>query len=114
MRRCTSKVKANSIENTPICLIDIMATVAEIAGVDLADNSAEDSVSFLPALEEKAFKRDSIINHSIQGKFALRSGDWKLVFCPGSGGWSAPKDNEAKKAKFRHPDSVKRSQDAFC
>lgn len=40
------------------------------------------------------------INHSIQGKVALRKGPWKLVFCPGSGGWSAPNDNAARKAKL--------------
>ena len=28
------------------------------------------------------------MHHSITGKFAIRDGRWKLVLCPGSGGWS--------------------------
>ena len=32
----------------------------------------------------------------LSGKFAIRNGKWKLVLCPGSGGWSDPKDENAK------------------
>jgi arylsulfatase A len=35
------------------------------------------------------------VHHSIHGKFALREGDWKLLLCPGSGGWASPRDDEA-------------------
>lgn len=28
---------------------------------------------------------------------AIRQGQWKLEFCPGSGGWGKPGDAEAKK-----------------
>ena len=35
--------------------------------------------------------RESLVHHSINGSFAIRSGKWKLEFCPGSGGWSDPK-----------------------
>ena len=27
----------------------------------------------------------------MNGNFAIRDGQWKLLLCPGSGGWSAPK-----------------------
>jgi hypothetical protein len=33
----------------------------------------------------------------INGFFAIRSGKWKLSFCPGSGGWSAPRPGQATK-----------------
>lgn len=95
--RWPKMIKTKSTNDTVICLTDIMATAADINNIDLADNAAEDSVSFLPVLRGKAFERGAIINHSIQGKFAIRKGKWKLAFCAGSGGWSAPKDNEAKK-----------------
>ena len=33
----------------------------------------------------------AIVNHSVNGSFAIREKNWKLCLCPGSGGWSAPK-----------------------
>lgn len=94
------KVNPGSANKTPICLTDIMATAAELVEHNLPDSAAEDSVSLLPALNGKTFTRGPIINHSISGKFAIRDGKWKLAFCPGSGGWSKPKDAEATKMKL--------------
>ena len=46
-------------------------------------------MSWLPLFEGKDEPvRSHAVNHSIQGKFAIRDGRWKLVLCPGSGGWS--------------------------
>jgi len=89
-----AKVKPG-VTNQLLCTTDLFATVAEIIGVDYADNMAEDSYSFVPALKlkSKSVVRESIVHHSINGSFAYRKGDWKAVFCPGSGGWSAPKPN---------------------
>jgi len=95
--RWPKKIKAGSSNQTIICLTDIMATIADIVGVDLPDTAAEDSVSLLPAFNGKVLNRGAIINHSISGKFAIRQGKWKLAFCPGSGGWSSPLDKTAKK-----------------
>lgn len=41
--------------------------------------------------------RHTVVHHSINGKFAIRDGRWKLVLCPGSGGWTHS-DAEAAKA----------------
>jgi arylsulfatase A len=76
-----------------VCTTDLFATFAEITGKEIPDNVAEDSFSFLPALEGKSGSRKSIVHHSINGSFAYRKGDWKAIFCPGSGGWSAPRPN---------------------
>jgi len=55
-------------------------------------------VSFLRALKgEKGQVREGTVHHSINGSFAIRKGDWKLLLCPGSGGWSSPTPAEAKK-----------------
>ncbi len=78
-----------------VCLSDLMATCAEIIGEALPDNAGEDSVSMLRLFthpEESI--RDHVVHHSIDGKFAIRDGEWKLVLCPGSGGWTHP-DREA-------------------
>lgn len=81
-----------------VCLTDLMATAAAIAGVPLPPDAGEDSVSLLPALLDEGAPpaRESAVHHSIDGSFAIRRGDWKLAFCAGSGGWSAPAEKEAK------------------
>ena len=90
-------IKAGTRSAATICLTDLMATAAEITGGHVPQNAAEDSVSFLPALQGKAKQvREATIHHSINGSFAIRKGDWKLVLCPGSGGWSDPRPAAAK------------------
>jgi len=72
---------------------DLFATCAELLGAPIPDNAAEDSVSFLPLLRDKSGRgRSTIMNHSGQGRFAIRDGKWKLLLWPGSGGWSSPTD----------------------
>jgi len=80
-----------------ICLTDLMATVAAVLGVDLADDVGEDSVSTLPALLGTATGplREATVHHSINGTFAIRQDKWKLELCPGSGGWSDPRPQKA-------------------
>jgi hypothetical protein len=79
-----------------------MATCAEVFGEKLPDNAAEDSVSILPALlgSDKAPLREAVVHHSIDGRFAIRQGKWKLELCPGSGGWGKPTDKQAAAAKL--------------
>jgi arylsulfatase A-like enzyme len=78
-----------------VCLTDLMATAAQIVGQTLPDNAAEDSVSMLPYLFGTATgsSREATVHHSVNGSFSIRQNNWKLVLCPGSGGWSAPKPN---------------------
>ena len=78
-----------------MCLTDLTATIAAIVGDDLPDSAGEDSASLLPLLRgENRAVRESVIHHSISGKFAIRDQRWKLVLCPGSGGWTK-RDDEA-------------------
>jgi arylsulfatase A len=93
------KIKPGSQCDDPICLTDLMATIAEIIGFQLSDNAGEDSVSILPDLlgTAKGPVRQAIVHHSVNGSFSIRQGKWKLELCPGSGGWSDPKPAEAKK-----------------
>jgi len=75
----------------PIGLFDLFATAAAVVGTDFGDDAGEDSVSFLPALRGEAMsaeRREALIHHSIDGRFAVRVGRWKLCRCPGSGGWA--------------------------
>ncbi|MEP5341952.1 MAG: arylsulfatase [Algibacter sp.] len=93
--RWPSKIKGGK-SNQLVCTTDLFATAADILNVPLKDNFAEDSYSFLSALgvESSLPKRESIVHHSINGSFAYRKGDYKAIFCPGSGGWSFPRPND--------------------
>jgi len=97
--RWPGHVKPGSHCNDTVCLTDFMATAADIAGGTLPDNAAEDSVSLMPLLLGTASGpvREATVHHSINGSFAIRQGNWKLELCPGSGGWSAPKPDKARK-----------------
>ena len=87
-------IKAGTSTDKLVCLTDVMATVAEITDYNLPPNAAEDSMSFLAALKgEGGHKRTSVIHHSSSGYFAIRQGNYKLILCPGSGGWTNPKPN---------------------
>lgn len=85
-----------------VCTTDLFRTLAELHGTALPDNTAEDSYSFLTELTGRPSElppREAVVHHSIDGSFAIRRGNWKLIRCSGSGGWSAPRpaSEEAKK-----------------
>jgi arylsulfatase A-like enzyme len=87
------KAAKPKVSDKLICTTDMFSTIAELHKIKLADNMAEDSYSFLGELTGKKSvepQRESVIHHSIEGMFAIRKGDWKLIFCSTSGGWSQP------------------------
>ncbi len=90
--RWPANVTAGAQMNQMISLSDLMATFGEMFSVTFAADAAEDSMSFLPALYGKPLTnpRQSIVHHSIDGRFGIRQGDWKLLLAPGSGGKSLP------------------------
>ena len=97
--RWPGQVKAGSVNDELICLTDLMATAAAVAGAKLQTNSAEDSYTLLPTLlrgKQNRPIREAVVHHSIDGTFAIRQGDWKLALGLGSHGFSEPKDIKAK------------------
>jgi arylsulfatase A-like enzyme len=91
-----TRIKPGTISKKTICSTDLMATAADILNIDLKGNEGEDSYSLVPLLEDPnsdKYKRDVTVHHSINGSFAIRKDKWKMIFCPGSGGWSDPKPN---------------------
>ncbi len=91
--RWPAKVKAGSVSDQLVGQIDLLATMADLLGKELPPDAGEDSVSFLPALlgADEGPIRTSLVSQSINGSFAIRDGNWKLLLCPGSGGWSFPR-----------------------
>ena len=93
--RWPGRIKPGTISDEKICLTDLMATVSAIVGARIPDDAGEDSFNFLPVLlSQKLLKpvREAIVHHSVDGTFAIRQGDWKLVMALGSRGFSEPKD----------------------
>ena len=80
--RWPGKVQPGTTWNHPVCLNDLMATVADTTGAKLPPNAGEDSFSLLPALLGKsdASTREATIHQSMGGDLAIRQGPWKLVF----------------------------------
>ena len=80
-----------------ICFTDLLATFADIFDADLAPSEGPDSFSFLPALEgirnSDIPMRTSFVMQAgmVASTMTIRSGDWKLITGPGSGGFSQPK-----------------------
>jgi arylsulfatase A-like enzyme len=77
-----------------ICLADLMATCADIVGIELPSDAGQDSYSIVPALEGctgSAPVREAVIHHSGAGMFSVRQGKWKLILGLGSGGFSEPR-----------------------
>lgn len=85
-------VQAGAVNDELVCLVDWYATLAEVHGVKLAADQAEDSFSFFNLLNGGTVpNRKSLIHHSGNGTFAIRRGDWKLIENNlGSGGFSSP------------------------
>lgn len=60
---------------------DLIATFAEIIDAKLSEKAGEDSQSFAQVLFDPAAKRERLplINHGINGRFAITEGKWKLI-----------------------------------
>jgi arylsulfatase A-like enzyme len=99
------KVMKNTSSNKTICTTDFFATCADIVGYKIQDGEAVDSYSILPIITGKSNEtiREYTVHHSINGSFAIRKGNWKLILCPDSGGWSYPTPQEYKANKMNLP-----------
>jgi arylsulfatase A-like enzyme len=87
--RWPGRVKAGSESRSLIALTDVMATCADLLGVPLSHEGAEDSISFAPVLLEGSGAdggRKSLVNDSMMGLFSIREGPWKLIVGQGGGG----------------------------
>jgi arylsulfatase A-like enzyme len=88
--RWPGHVRAGAVNHQLICLNDMMRFCADLLGIELPGDAAEDSVSLRPTLLDDPARpvRTAVVHHSISGKFSIRRDEWKLEVCPGSGGWT--------------------------
>ncbi len=74
------QISAGTVSDQLVGLQDIMATVAEITGISLPSDAAEDSRSFLAELKSvDANGRRDLVHHSAMGVFSIRRDNWKLI-----------------------------------
>ena len=92
-----AKIRPGSVAVQTICLTDLLATVATIVQDPLPDEAGEDSYDLTPLFFATSDQdiREATVHHSIDGCFSLRQKQWKICFCPGSGGWSYPTPEES-------------------
>ncbi len=81
-------VRAGTTTAQTVCLTDIMATCAAVAGARLPNTAAEDSFDLLPGLRGEAQSpiRNYTIHQTISLALAIRRGPWKYLDHRGSGG----------------------------
>ena len=88
--RWPGRIESGSTSHQITSLTDVMATIAEIVGVELPPDAAEDSYSMLPALlgQKETPIRDYILQQGFGGSryLAIRRGKWKYLAHKGSGG----------------------------
>ena len=94
-------IQPSSTTHNTVGLFDLFATFADMFNVTFDDDTAEDSVSFLPLLNGQPLLknrgRQGLVHHSISGHFSYRQGDWKLLLAKSSGGWTAPTERNMPK-----------------
>ncbi|MCL4116271.1 UNVERIFIED_CONTAM: hypothetical protein GTU68_057075 [Idotea baltica] len=75
----------NSISHTPLHLVDLMSTFADLTDVLYPEEYnnqkiiPQDGISFLPILEGSSIERKEPLFWQWKGGKAIREGDWKLV-----------------------------------
>lgn len=93
--RWPGHIAAGSTCEQTVCLVDMMATFAELTGQTYGDDAGEDSISNLPLwLGEDTPVREYTVHHSLFGCFSIRKGPWKLEMCAGSGSFNFPAEGK--------------------
>jgi arylsulfatase A-like enzyme len=105
------KLKAGSTCDVPVWSTDILATMLAAAGLDpLPGSKPLDGKNMLPVLTGKQDKLHDTFYWSAgdEGKWAIRSNDWKLVFDKGEVElFNIVKDpGEANNLKDKHPEKL--------
>jgi arylsulfatase A-like enzyme len=92
--RWPTRVAPGRVSDEPVCLVDLLATVAGLTGTGLPADAGPDSYDMSPVLVGRQGGtpiREAIVLQSEDGTFAVRQGEWKLILDnKTSGGWMVP------------------------
>jgi len=97
--RWPAVVKPGTLCDEIICTTDLFRTLASLTGYKVGINEGEDSYDITSLFldpDPGEPVREATVHHSINGSFAIRQDGWKLIMCPGSGGWSHPTPGECE------------------
>ena len=93
MIRWPGVVRPGSVCSQLVYQADLLRTLADAFRVTLPETAGEDSFSLMPLLKgEDRPVRENAVSTSMGGTPALRSGSWKYIPAPGSGGWGSGGD----------------------
>ena len=76
------QVDPGSVSSELVSQIDIMATLASIAGIDLPEDAAPDSYDFSSVLQGQANKtpvREAMVHNTYKDIWGIRKGDWLYI-----------------------------------
>ncbi|MGH7199425.1 MAG: sulfatase/phosphatase domain-containing protein, partial [Planctomycetaceae bacterium] len=82
--RWPGHVRPGTESDVPVCGVDVLPTLCEIADVPVPDDRAIDGTSITPVFDDKSIERRTPLYwqfnraHS-EVKVAMRQGDWKIV-----------------------------------
>ena len=82
--RWPGHVPPGSVSDEPICGVDLLPTLCEIAGIPVPSDRAVDGTSILPLIEGRPIQRKTPLYWQFnfarsKPKVAMRIGDWKIV-----------------------------------
>lgn len=82
--RWPGRMKAGSVSREPVCGVDVLPTLCELAGIQVPQDRALDGASMLPILKGKVIERKTPLYWQFNmartdPKVAMRSGDYKIL-----------------------------------
>ncbi|NWK57300.1 sulfatase-like hydrolase/transferase [Verrucomicrobiaceae bacterium N1E253] len=98
------KMQKRGISQRLVSQLDLVATIADVVDYKIGPGNAEDSFSFASEfgqdVKESTPKRDLIIHHDSNNRYALRKGDW--VFIDHKSGGPEPEWLRKRKGREKH------------
>jgi arylsulfatase A-like enzyme len=93
--RWPGKVRPGGTSDEVVCLTDLFATAAALAGARLPEDAGEDSFDLSPVLLGRKLGRplrEATVLQAFDGTLAIRQGPWRLAPALGSHGFSEPRN----------------------